>query len=124
MCPVIESIVQEFKRIGSKTLVMPARLVFNFDLVSSNRSSRSIVTSAEVTALASLGIDHLTLSGSVLDQLAAAHPAAKEPKPHHPDVELAAPPEEAPHSKGARPISSKATPLLTLLQGQPRPIKM
>lgn len=29
MCPIILSITKEFKRIGSKTLVMPARLVFS-----------------------------------------------------------------------------------------------
>ncbi|CCM07099.1 uncharacterized protein FIBRA_09426 [Fibroporia radiculosa] len=56
MAPVIASIVQEFRAIDSKTLVMPA----------------SIVTSTEVIALASLQPDHLTLAGAVLDQLAAA----------------------------------------------------
>lgn len=53
MAPVIGSIVQTFKAIGSKTLVMPA----------------SIVTAEEVVALTSLGPDHLTLSGGVLNQL-------------------------------------------------------
>ncbi|KIY45088.1 aldolase [Fistulina hepatica ATCC 64428] len=55
MCPIIHSIINLYKQINSKTLVMPA----------------SIVTAKEVIALASLGPNHLTLSGSVLDQLAA-----------------------------------------------------
>lgn len=61
------------------------------------------MTSAEVVALASLGIDHLTLSGSVLDQLAAAQRqdvSGNEPKPHHPDLDLATPPADTPPSKG------------------------
>ncbi|KAI0078880.1 aldolase [Panus rudis PR-1116 ss-1] len=73
MAPVIGSIVKAFRRTGSKTLVMPA----------------SIVTAAEVVALASLNPDHLTLSGAVLDQLAAIQElqgAPNDPKPHHPDV--------------------------------------
>lgn len=56
MASVIDAIVKTFKQISSKTLVMPA----------------SIVTSAEAVALASLRPDHLTISGAVLDQLAAA----------------------------------------------------
>jgi len=52
---VIKEIVSSFKRTASKTLVMPA----------------SIVTATEVIALASLHPDHLTLSGSILDQLAS-----------------------------------------------------
>ncbi|KAF4581347.1 hypothetical protein EYR40_002935 [Pleurotus pulmonarius] len=55
MCAIIHSIVQHFKAIGTKTLVMPA----------------SIVT---VLALVRLNPDHLTLSGAVLDQLAAHKP--------------------------------------------------
>ncbi|KAK7694652.1 hypothetical protein QCA50_001839 [Cerrena zonata] len=54
--PVIRSIVDTYQTIGSKTLVMPA----------------SIVTAEEVVALASVGPNHLTLSGAVLDKLAGA----------------------------------------------------
>ncbi|KAH9944381.1 aldolase [Epithele typhae] len=54
--PVIASIVKLYKEIDTKTLVMPA----------------SIVTAKEVVALVTLGPDHLTLSGAVLNQLAAA----------------------------------------------------
>ncbi|KAJ7582696.1 aldolase [Mycena floridula] len=54
MASVIRSIVQVFKAIGSKTLVMPA----------------SIVTAKEVVGLVSLTPDHLTLSDAVLAQLA------------------------------------------------------
>ncbi|KAI0793499.1 aldolase [Abortiporus biennis] len=57
MAPVIADIVAAFRGIGSKTLVMPA----------------SIVTAKETVALASLKPDHLTLSGSVLQQLADSH---------------------------------------------------
>ncbi|KAI0651857.1 aldolase [Trametes meyenii] len=56
MAPVIGAIVALYKDVGARTLVMPA----------------SIVTAKEVLALVSLGPDHLTLSGAVLDQLAAA----------------------------------------------------
>ncbi|KAI0732392.1 aldolase [Fomitopsis betulina] len=56
MSQVISAIVHTFKAIGSNTLVMPA----------------SIVNSTEAVALTSLHPDHLTLSGGVLDQLAAA----------------------------------------------------
>ncbi|ETW75968.1 hypothetical protein HETIRDRAFT_481526 [Heterobasidion irregulare TC 32-1] len=73
MALVIADIVKTYKQIGSKTLIMPA----------------SIVTAAEVLALVSLHPDHLTLSGSVLDQLAAL-PAAEFP-PSAP----AAPPTES-----------------------------
>jgi len=78
MAPVIDSIVKVFKIIGSKTLVMPA----------------SIVTSTEAVALASLHPNHLTISGAVLDQLAAAgtEKFLEDPKPHYPDVYLATPP--------------------------------
>ncbi|KAI0335268.1 aldolase [Cubamyces sp. BRFM 1775] len=70
MAPVIGAIVQLFREIGSSTLVMPA----------------SIVTAKEVLALVTLKPDHLTLSGAVLDQLAASGSAVDEaPKPHHPD---------------------------------------
>ncbi|KAJ6468667.1 hypothetical protein C8R47DRAFT_1151287 [Mycena vitilis] len=55
MSSVILSIVHAFRKVGSKTLIMPA----------------SIVTAKEVVALVSLAPDHLTLSGSVLDALAA-----------------------------------------------------
>ncbi|KAJ7765938.1 aldolase [Mycena maculata] len=55
MSPVILSIVHAFRELGSKTLVMPA----------------SIVTPQEVVALVSLSPNHLTLSGGVLDALAA-----------------------------------------------------
>lgn len=60
----------------------------------------------QVSALASLHPDHLTLSGSVLDQLASlpapspfgspsqvtSAPEAQEPGPQHPSVDLSAPP--------------------------------
>ena len=49
----------------------------------------------QAVALASLHPDHLTLSGGVLDQLAAAQsPAdgADAPKPQHPQVDLQTPP--------------------------------
>ncbi|KII84682.1 hypothetical protein PLICRDRAFT_46081 [Plicaturopsis crispa FD-325 SS-3] len=58
MATVIHNIVQVFKKLGSKTLVMPA----------------SIVTAAEVIGLASLHPDHLTLAGGVVDQLSALPP--------------------------------------------------
>ncbi|KAI0361615.1 aldolase [Trametes cingulata] len=79
MAPVIGAIVQLFKELGSSTLVMPA----------------SIVTAKEVVALVSLKPDHLTLSGAVLDQLAAAEsPAAApdDPQPHHPEVPVSSEP--------------------------------
>ncbi|KAI0825130.1 aldolase [Trametes gibbosa] len=56
MGPVIGEIVALYKAIGARTLVMPA----------------SIVTAKEVLALVSLRSDHLTLSGAVLDELAAS----------------------------------------------------
>ncbi|KAF8177134.1 hypothetical protein K438DRAFT_1978781 [Mycena galopus ATCC 62051] len=62
MSGVILSIVQAFRKLGSKTLVMPA----------------SIVTPQEVIALVSLSPDHLTLSGTVLDALAALPALAPE----------------------------------------------
>ncbi|KAJ6596681.1 hypothetical protein B0H10DRAFT_2088439 [Mycena sp. CBHHK59/15] len=62
MSPVILTIVQAFKELGSKTLVMPA----------------SIVTPQEVIALVSLGPNHLTLSGAVLDALAGLPSLAPE----------------------------------------------
>ncbi|KAI0778190.1 hypothetical protein BD413DRAFT_507413 [Trametes elegans] len=83
MGPVIGAIVELFKDVGSRTLVMPA----------------SIVTAKEVLALVSLSPDHLTLSGAVLDQLAAAEGPAEldtAPQPHHPDVSL-----------GTAPVSGK-----------------
>ncbi|KAH9898396.1 aldolase [Cubamyces lactineus] len=80
MAPVVGAVVRVFKEVGSSTLVMPA----------------SIVTAKEVLALVSLKPDHLTLSGAVLDQLAASESAAGEaPKPHHPDVPLGATPSES-----------------------------
>ncbi|EIM82164.1 aldolase [Stereum hirsutum FP-91666 SS1] len=99
MAIVIYDIVETYKRIGSKTLVMPA----------------SIVTAAEVSALASLHPDHLTLSGSVLDQLAALPapspsesaaqvtltPEAQEPETQRPSVELSAPPASAETADGS-----------------------
>ncbi|CDO71567.1 hypothetical protein BN946_scf184911.g37 [Trametes cinnabarina] len=75
MAPVIGAIVQLYKGIGARTLVMPA----------------SIVTAKEVLALVSLKPDHLTLSGAVLDQLATAESPAfldEDPKPHHPELPL------------------------------------
>ncbi|RPD82548.1 aldolase [Lentinus tigrinus ALCF2SS1-7] len=66
---VIQAIVELYKEIGSATLVMPA----------------SIVTAKEVVALVSLKPNHLTLSGAVLDQLAAAQ-APGDANAHHPDV--------------------------------------
>ncbi|KAI9063067.1 aldolase [Trametes sanguinea] len=70
MAPVIGAIVQLYKEIGARTLVMPA----------------SIVTAKEVLALVSLNPDHLTLSGAVLDELASKDSLAsldEDPKPHH-----------------------------------------
>ncbi|VDC07498.1 unnamed protein product [Peniophora sp. CBMAI 1063] len=55
MGSVIHEIVATYKSIGAKTLVMPA----------------SVVTGEEVVALVSLQPNHLTLSGAVLDLLAA-----------------------------------------------------
>ncbi|KIM72469.1 hypothetical protein PILCRDRAFT_829717 [Piloderma croceum F 1598] len=71
MSTVISEIIQVFKKLRSSTLVMPA----------------SIVTSAEVMALASLHPDHLTLSGAVLDQLASLVPV-----PDHELSERSSPP--------------------------------
>ncbi|EMD42050.1 hypothetical protein CERSUDRAFT_62010 [Gelatoporia subvermispora B] len=85
MSPVIRAIVQIFKSINSRTLVMPA----------------SIVTSAEVLALVSLEPDHLTLSGTVLDQLASSDVPQSEPKLHHPEVPVDTPPAQAPDTQGA-----------------------
>ncbi|KAJ7107060.1 hypothetical protein C8R44DRAFT_805170 [Mycena epipterygia] len=62
MSAVILSIVHAFRELGSKTLVMPA----------------SIVTPEEVIALVSLSPNHLTLSGSILDALAALPALAPE----------------------------------------------
>ncbi|KAJ7112833.1 hypothetical protein C8R43DRAFT_1078743 [Mycena crocata] len=62
MSPVILSIVHAFREIKSKTLVMPA----------------SIVTPQEVIALVSLSPHHLTLSGGILDALAALPAIAQE----------------------------------------------
>ena len=48
-------------------------------------------TISQVLALVSLNPDHLTLSGAVLDQLAAAQSveaADQEPKPHHIELDL------------------------------------
>jgi transaldolase len=71
--------------------------------------SISIVTSAEVVALASLHPDHLTLASGVLDQL-AAEPAPQnpseapdEPKPHHPHL-------SAPRAASAAPSETSGVP--------------
>ncbi|KAI0735165.1 aldolase [Earliella scabrosa] len=66
MAQPIRTIVKLYKEIGSSTLVMPA----------------SIVTTKEVLALVSLNSNHITLSGGILDQLAAA------PSPEGADVPL------------------------------------
>ncbi|THH19656.1 hypothetical protein EW146_g1563 [Bondarzewia mesenterica] len=83
MSLVIADIVKAYKHMDTKTLIMPA----------------SIVTAAEVLALTSLNPDHLTLSGAVLDQLAAvpaslspSTASAHEPKLEHPFVDLPTPP--------------------------------
>ncbi|TFY83796.1 hypothetical protein EWM64_g207 [Hericium alpestre] len=65
MSLVITDILNVYKQIGSKTLVMPA----------------SLVTAAEVEGLASLGINHITLSGAILDKLAALSAPASHPEP-------------------------------------------
>ncbi|KAI0669894.1 aldolase [Trametes maxima] len=65
MARVIGAIVELYRDVGARTLVMPA----------------SIVTAKEVLALVSLGPDHLTLSGAVLDQLAAAEDTAAAAAP-------------------------------------------
>ncbi|OCH96163.1 aldolase [Obba rivulosa] len=85
MSAVIRAIVRIFKTIDSKTLVMPA----------------SIVTSTEVAALVTLEPDHLTLSGGVLDQLASSPTPQCNPKSHHADIPLEAPPAQAPEAHGA-----------------------
>ncbi|TFK41575.1 aldolase [Crucibulum laeve] len=62
MSQVIQSIIQLFKEINSKTLVMPA----------------SIVNAKEAIALASLRPDHITISSAVLDELASSPAVAPE----------------------------------------------
>ncbi|KAL1744266.1 hypothetical protein HDZ31DRAFT_39043 [Schizophyllum fasciatum] len=76
MSGVILTVLDAYKKIGSKTLVMPA----------------SIVTAKEATALASLHPHHLTISGAVLDQLAAL--------PHAPQERLVPPPTPAYSEEG------------------------
>ncbi|KAH7882446.1 hypothetical protein F5I97DRAFT_1910352 [Phlebopus sp. FC_14] len=60
--PVISSIVQAFKELGSKTLVMPA----------------SIVSLDEIIALTKLGPDHLTISATILEEMAKPSTAVEE----------------------------------------------
>ncbi|KIY70567.1 aldolase [Cylindrobasidium torrendii FP15055 ss-10] len=60
MIDVVRSIVAAYKKLGIKTFVMPA----------------SIVTALEVSSLTALKVDHLTLSGGVLDELATLPPVA------------------------------------------------
>ncbi|KAA1476575.1 aldolase [Dentipellis sp. KUC8613] len=81
MAQVIRDIVRVYKANGTKTLVMPA----------------SIVTAAEVEALVSLHPNHLTLSGGVLDKLAALPaPAASGPNdPEPPHASADGPPPSA-----------------------------
>ncbi|KAJ7816534.1 hypothetical protein B0H14DRAFT_2844698 [Mycena olivaceomarginata] len=67
MSTVILSIVHAFRKLGSRTLVMPARYVI---------------------ALVSLSPDHLTLSGGVLDALAALPALAPESFSSPPDPAL------------------------------------
>ena len=58
-------------------------------------------TISQVLALVSLNPDHLTLSGAVLDQLAAAQSvdaADQEPKPHHIELDLESGPTTADRS--------------------------
>ncbi|GJE86114.1 transaldolase family protein [Phanerochaete sordida] len=57
-CAVIAAVIKCFRDMGAKTLVMPA----------------SIVTVDEALALTALKPDHLTLSGAILDKLAAEPP--------------------------------------------------
>ena len=61
--------------------------------------TRALDSSAlQVLALVSLNPDHLTLSGAVLDQLAAAQSPEnvdQDPKPHHPEVDLQSAPAAA-----------------------------
>ncbi|KAI0756986.1 hypothetical protein C8Q80DRAFT_70088 [Daedaleopsis nitida] len=81
---VISSIVKIYKEIGSSTLIMPA----------------SIVTAKEVLGLVSLKPDHLTLSGAVLEKLAAA-PGSENvndapPEPHHASAPLGSNPADKP----------------------------
>ncbi|KAJ3563222.1 hypothetical protein NP233_g9084 [Leucocoprinus birnbaumii] len=71
MSQVILSVVAAFREIKSSTKVLPA----------------SIVTPAEVVALASFQPDHITISGVVLDQLAALPPVAEiNPTPCTTDI--------------------------------------
>ncbi len=60
---------------------------------------RSSTVLSQVLALVSLKPNHLTLSGAVLDQLAAAQAPdeaeSADSKPHHPDVDLKADPTSA-----------------------------
>ncbi|KDQ60312.1 hypothetical protein JAAARDRAFT_174366 [Jaapia argillacea MUCL 33604] len=85
MSPVISAIVQTFKTIGSTTLVMPA----------------SIVTAAEVKALASLHPDHITIPGAVLAQLKAPVSSSPQtPQPHHPELDTSIPLQHQSESKG------------------------
>lgn len=62
MSSVILTVLDAFKKINSKTLVMPA----------------SIVTAKEAIALASLHPHHLTISGGILDQLAVLPEVSQE----------------------------------------------
>lgn len=84
MASVIHEIVATYRSIGAKTLVMPARygLVYHLSVRHSCPLLCSIVTGEEVVALVSLQPDHLTLSGTVLDLLAALpHNTLPDPLP-------------------------------------------
>lgn len=71
MASVIHDIVATYKSIGAKTLVMPASIVTGEEVRGSIETALSYANIDQVVALASLQPDHLTLSGSVLDLLAA-----------------------------------------------------
>lgn len=96
MSPVIAAIVKAYKTIGAKTLVMPARSVLTLRLegcsspfasqhrdcerglsaqCSGSLHGDRLTAPCQVVALVSLGPDHLTLSGGVLDRLAALPPS-------------------------------------------------
>ncbi|TFY60376.1 hypothetical protein EVG20_g7439 [Dentipellis fragilis] len=97
MAQVIRDIVRVYKANGTKTLVMPA----------------SIVTVAEVEALVSLHPNHLTLSGGVLDKLAAlpapAVEGANDPEPQHASVDVSSTPVPAHASSADEPLVDAET---------------
>lgn len=69
MCPVIRDIVEMYRVLEKKPLIMPARSAM-VSCVLDSRLIGSIVTAKEALAISTLGVDHITISGTVLKALA------------------------------------------------------